>query len=341
MKTSETIVPAFLLAAGLLGNTAAAVNIDLVTVRNPGNPVDIRFGGYGGVEYLYHIGKFEITAAQYTEFLNAVARTDTYGLYNPRMADTAPGTYGYGCNIQRTGSPGDYSYSVPSAYANRPVNYVGFWDACRFANWMNNGQPTTGVQDASTTEVGSYTLNGYNDTDGRTIQRNLNARWVVPTQDEWYKAAYHKNDGLTNHYWIFPTSSDSVNTNMANYNMSVGHTTDVGTYSSYPSPYGTFDQGGNVYEWNESLNTFDMISRRMQGSSFILLSTDALSGAYRQYLNPTLEIRSIGFRIAYIPEPATLGLMAVSCFGILLRQNRFCRIPAQEFGSRNRERKVQ
>jgi hypothetical protein len=37
------------------------------------------------VSYIYDIGKFEITAGEYAEFLNAVAHTDTYGLYNTSM----------------------------------------------------------------------------------------------------------------------------------------------------------------------------------------------------------------------------------------------------------------
>ena len=78
-----------------------------------------------------------MTAGQYTEFLNAVAKTDTYGLYNTSMWSDSEG-----CKIERTGSPGSYSYSVASGYANRPVNYVSYWSSCRFSNWLNNAQPT-------------------------------------------------------------------------------------------------------------------------------------------------------------------------------------------------------
>ena len=82
-------------------------------------------GGYGAdricgaVGYTYNIGKYEVTAGQYTEFLNAVAKTDTYGLYNTNMWSST-----YGCKIQQSGSSGSYTYSVASDYANRPVNYV-------------------------------------------------------------------------------------------------------------------------------------------------------------------------------------------------------------------------
>ena len=52
-----------------------------------------------------------------------------------------------------------YNYTVDADFVNRPVNLVSYWDACRFSNWLNNGQPT-GAQGLSTTEDGSYYLNG-------------------------------------------------------------------------------------------------------------------------------------------------------------------------------------
>ena len=40
--------------------------------------------GYGSVQYNYAMGTYDVTAAQYVQFLNAVAKTgDPYGLYNP------------------------------------------------------------------------------------------------------------------------------------------------------------------------------------------------------------------------------------------------------------------
>ena len=65
----------------------AAITIDTVPVGNLGNANDAATGGlYGGVAYNYQIDKYDVTVGQYTAFLNAVAATDTYGLYNPVMA---------------------------------------------------------------------------------------------------------------------------------------------------------------------------------------------------------------------------------------------------------------
>lgn len=108
------------------------VVIDTVTVGNAGNGRDYRYwlGGRGSVDYVYEISRFEITAAQYTEFLNAVAATQRYGVYDPNMWVSE-----YGCKIERTGSSGSYTYAVAADWA----------DAARFANWMHNGQPTGAI----------------------------------------------------------------------------------------------------------------------------------------------------------------------------------------------------
>ena len=141
----------------LTGTASGLITIDTVTVGDPGNVADTRYNlyqrleGFGRVGYSYNIGKYEVTAGQYAEFLNAVAKTDTYGLYNSQMwSDT------YGCKIERTGSSGNYSYSVASGYANRPVNFVSYWDSCRFANWLTMGRAN------GDTETGAYTLDAHN-----------------------------------------------------------------------------------------------------------------------------------------------------------------------------------
>ncbi|MCL5103646.1 MAG: formylglycine-generating enzyme family protein [Armatimonadetes bacterium] len=179
-------------------------NLETVTVGDPGNAADTRYAtpGYGSVGYIYNIGKYEVTAAQYCDFLNAKAKSDPYGLYNMSMADRV--NTDKGCNIQRSGTDGNYTYTVASDWTNRPVNYVSYWDSCRFANWINNGQGD------SDTETGAYTLLGYDGEDGRTIGRNAGAKWYLPSMDEWYKAAYYKGGGTSAGYWDYPTRSNTA-----------------------------------------------------------------------------------------------------------------------------------
>jgi formylglycine-generating enzyme len=275
-----------------------AITIDTVVVGNAGNAADNT--GYGAVGYNYRVGKYEVTAGQYTAFLNAVARTDTYGLYNPDMASEL------GCKITRSGSVGSYTYSIALEYENRPVNFVSWCDAARFANWLNNNQPT-GAQDLSTTEDGAYYLNGaMTDAQILTVTRKTTWKWAITSEDEWYKAAYYKGGGTNAGYWDYPTQSDSIIYDKANYDFSVGDTTIVGTYS-YPSAYGTYDQGGNVFEWNEAIFNEEQGSYRgFRGGSFLsqeehLLATSRFGSGY----SPTIEDADFGFRvsrlIAYTP----------------------------------------
>jgi hypothetical protein len=140
----------------------AVVNIEWVTVGDPSWLADLRTNfcganenkGCGAVFYEYKISKYETTNAQYTEFLNAVAATDTNALYDTRMGDEFSPNFG---GITQSGSAGSYSYSAIAGREDMPVNHVSFYDSLRFANWLHNGQPT-GAQDNTTTEDGAYTL---------------------------------------------------------------------------------------------------------------------------------------------------------------------------------------
>lgn len=298
-----------------------AIKLPFVTIGNPGNPddehEDIRGGTYGAVPYVYRMGQYEVTAAQYCAFLNAVAVDDTYGLYDPCMAQGQT-KYDTGCRILRHGEPGDYDYTVADDWAQRPVNYVNFWDACRFANWMHNGRPI-GPQDVDSTEDGAYTLNGYRGDDGRWITRNPDARVWVPSADEWYKAAYHKNDGVTNNYWDYPTGSDDQPSNELlepdpgnNANYCIDYTiftigppyfrTEVGEFENSASPYGTYDQAGNMREWTDSIQAIwgpDSTSRIQHGCSYATRYVPSRSDEMGGHgWGPEVPTSFVGFRVA-------------------------------------------
>ena len=69
------------------------------------------------MNYRYKIGQYEVSNTEYAAFLNDVASTDQYGLYNSNMA------------INRAGSDGSYSYSVQSGMDNKAVTYVSVYDS--------------------------------------------------------------------------------------------------------------------------------------------------------------------------------------------------------------------
>ncbi|MBN1512340.1 MAG: SUMF1/EgtB/PvdO family nonheme iron enzyme [Phycisphaerae bacterium] len=323
MNTSRSSVSIVLLAGLSAASASAAINIETVTVSNAGNVPDARYGtpGCGAVDYVYDIGRYEVTAGQYTAFLNAVAASDTHGLYDPYMVSSA-----YGCQIQRFGSPGNYTYSVEPDWADRPVNHVSWGDAARFSNWLANGQPSGG-QDLTTTEDGSYYLGGATSRAAlMAVTRKASVTWVIPSEDEWYKAAYHKNDpgAPGGNYWDYPTGSDSLPSNglidpdpgsnaaFCDGAYTIGSPywrTEVGEFENSESPYGTFDQGGNVWEWNET--TISGSYRGLRGGSFNG-DGDYLHASHQNYGQPTYELFYVGFRVALIPEPATIAVLAVA-----------------------------
>ncbi len=181
------------------------------------------------------------------------------------------------------------------------------------------------------------------------IVREPDATWVIPTEDEWYKAAYHKNDPSApgGNYWDYPTDSDStpgyVNDNgdlsgtgtpfteggidpgnYATYDGDGGtdgigspyYTTQVGEWENSASPYGTFDQGGNISEWNET----EVRSNRGVGGASFLWTAYGLRPSLRTYANPSWESFAHGFRVARIPEPATMVMLVLVGVGVLRRR---------------------
>jgi formylglycine-generating enzyme required for sulfatase activity len=296
-----------LILASLAVPHAHAVTIEMATVGNPGNAADTT--GYGRVDYAYGIGKTHITIEQYCEFLNAVAKTDTYGLYDDGV-NWAPVS-----GISRTGSPGSYVYtptapvgpSNPGITAgNRPITKLTWFSAARFANWMANGQPT-GSQIASTTERGAYQLEGR--TTGAQVARsavnpNTGAMptFVIPTENEWYKAAYYKGGSTNAGYWNYATQSDTPpgndlstsGSNVANFNwngdnpaglanahsgytinandgwdFALNHLTAVGMFAGTTTAYGVYDMSGNARSWLETpVNPFDIEGTYVRGGTW-------------------------------------------------------------------------
>ncbi len=278
---------------------AAAVTVDWVGVGDPGNAADTT--GFGSVASGYQISKYEITNAQYTEFLNAVADTDTYGLYNANMSS---GTGG----IVQLGVPTLFSYTVVPGREDMPVNFVSFYDSLRFANWLDNGQPT-GMQNAGTTEDGAYTFS-----DATTVgPRNAGATIVLTSEDEWYKAAYY--DVVTTSYFDYPAESNvqtacaapSATPNSANCLNAVGDLTNVGSYTGSASPNDTFDQGGNVWEWTEGYEEAGGFYVQRGGSYGF--TPGNLESSIQRLGTPTDEVDFVGFRVAMVPEPGTALLV--------------------------------
>jgi hypothetical protein len=214
---------------------------ETVPVVNLGNAADST--GYGAVPYAYRIGKFEVTNAEYCKFLNEKAKEDPYQLYDYRMAESFGG-------INRSGSFGNYSYKTKDEESKKPVGYVT-WESCaRYANWLSNGGGN------ADTEKGSYALEcGIQPTvtlpDHAALAQGKAKKWVIASENEWYKAAYYdpKKPGGAG-YWNFAMSGGSAPSCNINSNI-----ISVAGAFKVASPYGTYDQNGNLCEEDHSLST--------------------------------------------------------------------------------------
>ncbi|HLB32751.1 MAG TPA: SUMF1/EgtB/PvdO family nonheme iron enzyme [Chthoniobacterales bacterium] len=285
--------------------------MEYIFIGNPGNMPDSSTL-CGSVTTSYGIGKYPVTAAQYCTFLNAVATVaDTHHLYDERMAlDPAV------ASIIRLKGFGGYSYSVMEGCDELPITYVNLFSAMRFCNWLENGNPLSVAPDEEEriTETGTYTLNG----DRKVGNPSSHTTWYLPSENEWYKAAYHKGGSASAGYWSYPTQSDFAPQNHLNmpadyqanycYNdyaaQGPPYLTRVGYYSL--GPYGTYDMGGNVAEWTATQSNpadFDLLSSYVvRGGSwndhYSVTNDNPLCSKYREGCNPLMKSNQIGFRVA-------------------------------------------
>ena len=165
------------------------------------------------------------------------------------------------------------------------------------------------------------------------ITRNTGATYFIPSENEWYKAAYYKGGSTNAGYWAYPTKSDANNppsnmlsatgTNNANfydvYGTGNGGYTDptnfltpVGAFAASPGPYGTYDMGGDVWQWNE-LTVGG--SRGLRGA-FWLDSSDRLAASSREVGTPWGCYYGGGFRVASVPEPGAVTLLLAGAISL-------------------------
>ncbi len=321
---------AALVLLALTASAPAQVSFNWAPVGDPGNTPDPSTGSvYGAVSYNYLISKYDVTNSQYTTFLNAADPTGTnpHALYNSHMGNYPGFVSATGGIDFNSGAAIGTKYSIKSGEGNLPVVWVSWYDAARFVNWMNNGQGS------GSTESGVYDMSLTSPTcaSGASI--------FLPSEDEWYKAAYYDPTKGGSNYWTYATRSDTLpdnqappgGSNSANYHhgnyavtaspsFDAGQTylNDVGAYTTSTNYYGTFDQNGDVFQWNETLTVGS--SRGFRGGSWDNQS-DSLSSASRNGDAPASEDYIVGFRVASVPEPSS-ALVLLMLSGATLARRR-------------------
>jgi hypothetical protein len=282
-----------------------AFTMDFVTIGNPGNAADTTGSPNpaGSVAYTYNLGKYEVSR-------DMIIKANAAGSLGITMADMSS----YGGNG-----------------VNRPATGVSWHEAAKYVNWLNTSTGNTAAykfDGSGTFQLWSAGDTGYN---ASNMFRNSLAKFVIASSDEWYKGAYGNRDGTWNNY---ATGSDSAPTAVASGTVANTAVWSAEYIERVPaditsagglSPYGTMGQGGNVWEWNETAydggNNTAGEDRQLRGGAWYSYSNDLVASDCL-HDDPSLEIFVIGFRVASVPEPSSLSLLALGGVVVALRRRR-------------------
>ena len=291
--------------ADTFGTSGNEFTIDFVNIGNAGNAADtildqLGNGPYGAVPYDYRVGKYEITQ-------DAITKATASG-----MANVTAGAWSN----------------------NQPAANISWYEAAAFVNFLNTNSAKTAAYDLAW-DGSAWSMNLWSSgqawtAGGTNLYRNKDAFYFLPSDDEWYKAAYYNPAG--SNYFLYPTGSNTAPTAVAS-----GTNAGTAVYNSVASgpaivdsagglsPYGTMGQGGNVTEWNESAfngtNNLADQWRATTGGNWVTLE-DFLLSSTRGSIVPTFETDSFGFRVASVPEPSTYALLLMAGAGWLLWKRR-------------------
>jgi formylglycine-generating enzyme len=278
--------------ADTFGTSGNEFTIDFVNIGNAGNAADTTT--YGAVPYDYRVGKYEITQ-------DAITRATLSGMTN---VTAGPWT------------------------SNQPAATINWYEAAAFVNWLNTSTGKTAAYNLAFSGSWSMTLWSSEQAwtaGGTNLYRNKDAFYFLPSENEWYKAAYYN-------YFRYPTASSSVPTAVASgtgagtavYDQPFGGPAGVDSAGGL-SPYGTMGQGGNVFEWNESAfdgsNSSSSEDRAVRGGGWFS-DEFFLRASVRYFDPPAVEGDYIGFRVASVPEPSTYVLVLMGAGALYLWKRR-------------------
>ena len=271
------------------GSGTNAFTLAFETIGDPGNAAGS--GGYGAVVYDYRLSTHEVSQDVLQRAVNSGLAGVTAGAWS----------------------------------GDQPAAFVDWFEAAAFVNFLNTDRGLTPAYDLSW-DGQSWSMNLWSAADawqlgGENLYRHKDAFYFLPSENEWFKAAYYKAGGTDAGYWSYPTQEDVAPTAVAS-----GILAGTAVYDGQAEPasvlangglaaYGQRGMGGNVSEWTESawdgLNNSVSEDRTVRGGDWFG-SFDQLASDYRDINAPLYESDFIGIRVASVPEPSTVALLLLT-----------------------------
>jgi hypothetical protein len=283
-----------------------------------GFDIDGLFRPVGRVDYSYRMARTEVTAGQWREFLLAYLPFDTTGANSSRIS----GQY-----QNRFGDTVGWSFGQP--VPNVPDRFAPEF-AARYVNWLHNGK----VNESWAFESGVYDTSTFGfDDDGNfthDFTRSADARFWIPTIDEWVKAAYWDPDkDGEGGYWFMPDSGDEEllngppdqggerNSREAAPDV-YPRILDVGTFEDVLSPWGLLDTSGGVSEITSTRSPTNPNLLLGNGSDGV----ESTSGdPLNRFRSEDFDAGGFGLRLAAaVPSPSVSGLACIACLVSIRRK---------------------
>ena len=250
--------------------------------------------GYGRVNYPYSIGKFEVTVCEYVEFLNSCFRfrnTSFTSHLNFSIPNTIRSIYDQDI--------GGYVYYIFNDFGNKPITNINFHNAARYCNWLHHDKPnaetirtTRGATGFSIIDAGAYDFNQemINLPSQYRPFRTSEAKFWIPSENEWYKAAYYKGGNSDAGYWGYPCRSNSapasiVANSVGNGPLSVpAFANQCSSTSTCNSPIPNSDTSNVRIVY---LRNYDSVQSREITTNFINMDLNDISPVFitREYIN--------------------------------------------------------
>lgn len=276
-------------AADSFGSGTNAFSLQFETIGDAGNTAGS--GGYGAVVYDYRLSVAEVSEDVLQRAVNAGLSGVTAGAWS----------------------------------GNQPAAFVDWFEAAAFVNFLNADRGFTPAYDLSW-DGESWTMNLWSSAEawqlgGENRYRHKDAFYFLPSENEWFKAAYYRGSGTNAGYWEYPTQQDTAPAAVAS-----GTASGTAVYDGQENPasvfangalsaYGQRGLGGNVAEWTESawdgFNDSTSEDRTVRGGDWFG-SFDQLAASSRDINAPLYESDFIGFRVASVPEPSTVALLLLT-----------------------------